>query len=87
MATVIDSLLITIGVEPSGVQQGIQAVDQALKNIDATVKQTAGALTEGLKPNTDTAGLQKLGAETQHTEAALREADATARRVGDSMSR
>lgn len=86
MATVIDSLLITIGVDPSGVQQGIQAVDQALKTIDATVKQTAGALTEGLKPNTDTAGLQKLGTETQLAESALREADATARRVGDSMS-
>lgn len=86
MATVIDSLLITIGVDPSGVQQGIQAVDQALKTIDSTVKQTAGALTEGLKPNTDTAGLQKLGAETQLAESALREADATARRVGDSMS-
>ena len=86
MATVIDSLLITIGVDPSGVQQGIQTVDQALKTIDSTVKQTAGTLTEGLKPNTDTSGLQKLGAETQLAESALREADATARRVGDSMS-
>lgn len=86
MATVIDALLITIGVDPSGVRQGVQAVDQSLKNVDATVRRTAGALAEGLKPNADTSGLQKLGAETRNAEAALREADAAARRAGDSMS-
>lgn len=86
MANVIDALLITIGVDPSGVRQGVQAVDQSLKNVDATVRRTAGALAEGLKPNADTSGLQKLGAETRNAEAALREADAAARRAGDSMS-
>lgn len=46
MATVIDSLLITLGLDPSGVEKGVKAADNAvssgLKNIENKVAKTVG---------------------------------------------